>query len=139
VQAGRPPTRLQTLHSATVDRVASIIVDVDHDGSPELVIPRGWGTGARYQCDPEQHVIYTCDQSTCSDTSTRFPEFYARELEQLDGLVVRKVASGGPTTTTACDARSWSATGSGAPSGWIRALALKRRNAGCTATTLKCA
>jgi hypothetical protein len=83
VLPGTPPTLLQRIDTSGVWQLSSILIDVDHDGDPELVVPRGWGFGRRSQCEPLMHVIYQCGADTCLDVSHMFPEFYNREFDRV--------------------------------------------------------
>ena len=69
----------------------SMIVDVNHDGDVDLVVPDEWAwVGSRADCHPTWITVYQCTAQTCADASRSFTPFYERELVRLNREIAKR-------------------------------------------------
>lgn len=80
VADGKPPRVLQKIHAWGADDLSNVAKDVDQDGNLELVIPREFSSYEGAACLAVTPIVYTCSESSCVDSSSRYPEFYRQQL-----------------------------------------------------------
>jgi hypothetical protein len=78
------PEVIQTLQATGgADSLDSLLRDLDSDGVPELVFNRYFGSFSS-ECLAVVPVVYKCTQTGCSDESRYFPDFFVRELDEVE-------------------------------------------------------
>jgi hypothetical protein len=110
ITLGAKPRAIASFHAidAVDSTLSTILIDVDHDGDPELVVPDNWAwIGSRADCHPEWKTVYRCSKSACIDVSRRVPQFYVTELLRLNEAIgaAREVPTNQATDAAIHDAQ----------------------------------
>jgi hypothetical protein len=83
---------MQRFDTVGVINIPGVVIDLDGDGSPELVVRTTWSIGGRYRCLPVQKKIYQCNATTCSDVSDHFGTFFTNELRRVEAAIAVSAA-----------------------------------------------